>query len=533
MEKSLNWRGAIIAIALVLAIVFLTPTLSKKPVPWWPTWIPNEKIHLGLDLQGGMHLILEVQLDKAVEGSINRAVEEIKFELKKEKIRYVSVEKGEGQTLRIVLDSAQQESALNSILNKAFPEYKTIKSQVTDAHVEMTLELSRAEIERIKKMAGDQALETIRNRVDQFGVSEPDIRPQGEGRILIQLPGVKEIQRAKDLIGRTAMLEFKLVDEQGDLQGALKGDMPPGSEILYEMEKNKETGRSTKQPLLVKKRSLMSGEYITDAKVGFGNQYNQPYVSVSFDSRGARLFAQITGEHVNQRLAIILDGNIYSAPVIREKIAGGHASIEGSFSPQEAHDLAIVLRAGALPAPVVVLEERVVGATLGEDSIRMGVHSMALAGILVILFMAIYYKSSGIIADGALLLNLVFILACLAAFRATLTMPGMAGIILTIGMSVDANVLINERIREEIRVGKTLRAAVEAGFSKAFLTILDANVTTLIAALVLFQFGTGPVRGFAITLCIGIVCSMFTAIFISRFVFDFLLFKMNKKAISI
>jgi preprotein translocase subunit SecD len=405
---------------------------------------------------------------------------------------------------------------------------------VEDDTAQIVLDHPDKEAERIRKLAVDQALETIRNRIDQFGVSEPDIRNQGEERILIQLPGIKDTQRAKDLIGKTAQLEFKLLDEDHDVDSALKGNIPASSEILYETKEDPQsTGRTQKIPYLVKKRTALTGDYLTDARVQIDSQYNDPYVSITFDRKGARLFEQITEANVKKRLAIVLDDNVYSAPVIQEKIPGGEARITGNFTTEEARDLAIVLRAGALPAPVKILEERTVGPSLGTDSIRMGLLSMCVGGILVIFFMAIYYKGSGLVADFALILNILFIAGGLAGFGATLTLPGIAGIILTIGMAVDANVLIFERIREEMNLGKTPRAAVDAGYERATLTILDANVTTLIAALVLFQFGTGPVKGFAVTLSLGVVASLFTALVLTRAIFDFFLIQRKVKTISI
>ena len=385
----------------------------------------------------------------------------------------------------------------------------------------------------MKKLAVDQALETIRNRIDQFGVTEPDIRRQGENRILIQLPGVQDPQRAKDLIGRTALLEFKLVDEAHDLNSALQGSVPAGSEILYKIDEDRDTKRTSKTPFLLKKSALLTGASLTDARVQLDSQYGEPYVSIEFDKKGARMFERVTGENVNKRLAIVLDNKVYSAPTIQERIAGGKARITGRFTMEEARDLAIILRAGALPAPVTILEERTVGPSLGADSIRLGLISMAVGGILVLLFMAFYYKLSGLLADFEVLLDIVLIGAGLAAFGATLTLPGMAGIILTIGMAVDNNVLIYERIREELRLGKSPRASVDAGFDRATTTIMDANLTTLIAAVVLFQFGTGPVKGFAVTLSIGVIASMFTAIVVSRLVFDYVLTTWKVKKLSI
>jgi preprotein translocase subunit SecD len=350
---------------------------------------------------------------------------------------------------------------------------------------------------------------------------------------LIQLPGIKDTQRAKDLIGKTALLEFKLVDDTHSIEDALKGNIPPGDEILYKVEENPETRRSIKTPFLLKKRTLLTGAYLTDARVQIDSQFNEPYVSINFDRKGARIFERITADNVGKRLAIVLDQNVYSAPVIQEKIAGGQARITGRFTTDEARDLAIVLRAGALPAPVNILEERSVGPSLGADSIRKGLLSMLIGGLLVVAFMVVYYKMAGLIADVALVLNIMMIGAGLAGFQATLTLPGIAGIILTIGMAVDANVIIFERIREELTLGRTPRAAIDAGYNRATLTILDANVTTLIAAVVLFQFGTGPVKGFAVTLSLGVVASMFTALILSRLIFDYLMMYRQTKTLSI
>jgi len=294
-----------------------------------------------------------------------------------------------------------------------------------------------------------------------------------------------------------------------------------------------EAAAAQKQPYLVKKRTLLTGEYLTDARVQIDSQFNEPYVAIEFDRKGAKLFERVTGENVKKRLAIVLDNKVYSAPTIQEKIPGGSARITGSFNTQEAHDLAIVLRAGSLPAPVEIIEERTVGPSLGHDSISKGLYSMVVGGILVLIFMVFYYKGAGLIADFALILNILLIAGGLAAFGATLTLPGIAGIILTIGMAVDANVLIFERIREELRLGKTPIASVSTGFDRASLTILDANVTTLIAALVLFQFGTGPVKGFAVTLSLGVLASVFTALVISRLVFDYLYVSIRVKSLSI
>lgn len=508
----------LIVILIAIAGVYLTPSLTKPLPDWWQNLLPTDKIHLGLDLQGGMHLILGVQSEKAVESTLEQNSGDIREELGKAGISYKSVEKEDADKIRITLVSAQDKQKLETFLEDYY-QFDSKPWQENEASGAV-LTLKKAELTRIKDYAVSQSLETIRNRIDQFGVSEPTIQRQGANHILIQLPGIKDPRRAIKLIGKTALLEFKMLDEENSLEKALDGKVPRGSEVLYQKEVDPATGKTTKRPFLVKKKTLMTGEVITDARVGIDQQYGDSYVSMSFDKRGTRLFARITEANVKKRLAIILDGNVYSAPTIQEKIAGGKAQITGRFSPEEAHDLAIVLRAGSLPAPVEILEERTVGPSLGHDSIQQGLMSIMVGGLIVIMFMIVYYKLSGVVANLALFLNIVFLMAALAAFKATLTLPGIAGIVLTIGMAVDANVLIFERIREELALGKTVRAAIDGGYSKAFLTILDANITTLIAAIVLFQFGTGPIKGFAVTLSLGIIASMFTAIVVTRVIFD-------------
>jgi len=524
--KNLSWKLILVLTVIIVAVIYTLPTI--KPAMW-----PHKKINLGLDLQGGMHLVLEVETEKAVESTIDRITHELRGVLRKNQIRYLSIDRVDGVKIFLRMQGKENVEKFENLLNKEFKELRIISKSTDDEVLTIVMDLPDTETKHIKKLATAQALETIRNRIDQFGVSEPDIRLQGENRILIQLPGIKDTQRAKDLIGKTALLEFKLVDETHDVNAALNGNVPRGSEILVHITEDPETKREIKDYFLIKKQTLLTGANLTDARVQIDSQYNEPYVSISFDKKGGRIFAKITEENVKKRLAIILDNTVYSAPVIQEKITGGEARVTGSFTTEEASDLAIALRAGALPAPVKILEERTVGPSLGADSINKGLVSVYIGGILVIIFMIIYYKGSGLIADLALVLNIILIAAGLAAFQATLTLPGIAGIILTIGMAVDANVLIFERIREEMGIGKTIRAAVDSGYNKATLTILDANVTTLIAALVLFQFGTGPVKGFAVTLSLGVVASLFTSLIITRLVFDYLLMNRKIKRLSI
>jgi len=533
--KNFTWRPILVLAVIIAACIYILPTVdmlaNKKPEP---TLWPKKKINLGLDLQGGMHLVLEVDSDKAVASNVERFSDDLRRQLRKKRIKHKDFTVTP-LNFSFVIDNQNNElEKFDALWNDQFKGPLQKEEKTVGGGKQITVFLPDTEVNRIKKNAVDQALETIRNRIDQFGVSEPDIRNQGDQRILIQLPGVKDTQRAKDLIGKTALLEFKLVDDTHSLDEALNGFVPPGSEILYEEEKDPDTRRIiNRKPYLVKKRASLTGEYLTDARVQFDNQTGNALVNLEFDSKGAKIFARVTEENVGKQLAIVLDNKVYSAPVIREKIPGGRARITGQFTPDDAHVLAIVLRAGALPAPVNILEERTVGPSLGMDSINKGLMSMIIGGILVVLFMIIYYKGSGLIADIALFFNIILIAAGLAAFGATLTLPGIAGIILTIGMAVDANVIIFERIREELLVGKTPHAAVDTGFDRATLTILDANVTTLIAALVLFQFGTGAVKGFAVTLSLGVVASLFTALIVSRLIFDYFLMKKRIKKLSI
>jgi len=516
-----------VAAVIIVAIIHLLPTINAG---WWP----YKKINLGLDLQGGMHLVLEVDTDKAVENTVERLSQDLRGLLKKERIRHMGINLVDRIKITVRIPDRENLDKFDTLLGKEFSGLKILARNPEATATTVVVSLPQEEIDNIKNMASRQALETIRNRIDQFGVSEPDIRRQGENRILVQLPGVKDTQRAKELIGKTALLEFKLVDEANDINAALKGSVPRGSQILYSHDIDPETSQKiNQQPYLLKRRTILTGANLTDAKVQIDSQYNEPYVSLDFDRKGGRAFAKITGENVKKRLAIVLDNRVYSAPVIQEKISGGRARITGSFTTEEANDLAIALRAGALPAPVRILEERTVGPSLGYDSIRNGLISMCIGGALVIFFMILYYKASGVIANLALILNIFLIAGGLAGFQATLTLPGIAGIILTIGMAVDANVLIFERVREELTLGKTPRAAVDAGYARATLTILDANVTTLIAALVLFQFGTGPVKGFAVTLSLGVIASLFTALILTRLIFNYLLINLKIKRLSI
>jgi preprotein translocase subunit SecD len=533
MFKSIRIRATLTILLCLAALVYLAPTLTSDLPDTWKTYLPTDKIHLGLDLQGGMHLVLEVQANKAVESTLERTMGDLKENLMDKKIRFRLRERTKDRDISFEFPDAAARDAFDKLLKDEYPDLEVATSEMAEGKGLATLKIRDKRATEIKKMAVEQSLETIRNRVDQFGISEPEIIPQGTDRIIVQLPGVKDTARAKSLIGRTALLEFKLVDDEHSLDDALKGNIPEGSVVAYESRMDRTSGRRSQNPLLLKNKSLLTGDAIEGAKVQISDRFGQPHVSLKFNAQGSKDFDRITGENVKKRLAIILDGMVHSAPVIQERISGGQAQITGSFTMEEATDLAIVLRAGALPAPVNILEERTVGPSLGQDSIEKGTWSSIIAAILVLLFMIFYYRWSGVIADVALAMNMLLLLAIMVVFRATLTMPGIAGIALTIGMAVDANVLINERIREELRLGKTPRAAIEAGYTKAFLTIFDSNVTTLVAALFLFGFGTGPVKGFAVTLTIGIVVSMFTAIVVTRIIFDYLIWNRKVQRISI
>lgn len=533
MRRSIQWRAGLIIFFLALSIIYLIPTLVDPLPKWWTKVLPTEKIHLGLDLRGGMHLLLEVEVQKAVESALDKYASDLKESLTKKGIPFKRIERSAEGKISIVLPDSKANDRFSQVRADQYGHLKVSSFSEKDGQFHYLLEMNSQEIRSVEDSAVRQALETIRNRVDQFGVAEPVIAPQGENQILVQLPGIKDPQRAIELIGRTALLEFKLVDEENSLEEALKGNIPPGSEILYQKVVDRETGVITRRPYLVKKRALMTGDVLVDARMRIKSDFNEPYVSLDFDARGARLFDQITAENVKKRLAIVLDNNVYSAPVIQERISGGKAQITGSFTVEEASDLAIVLRAGALPAPVKIIQNVTVGPSLGQDSIEKGIRAAIIGAILVVVFMAVYYRLSGLIADWALVLNIVYLMGALASMRATLTLPGIAGIILAIGMAVDSNVLMFERIREELRLGKTVRAAVDAGYDKALFTIIDSHVTTLITAVVLFQFGTGPIKGFAVTLSLGVIINLFSALIGTKVIFDWINYRKQLQTLSI
>jgi preprotein translocase subunit SecD len=532
-KNTLMIRTLLVIGLTIMAVVCLLPTVMQ-PLPSWLNFLKGNKVSLGLDLQGGTHLVLSVDIDQAVINSLEVNADELRRELRKAGVKSVKVERIDQTTLAVSVPTDQREK-LVEIVGQYFPNLKLDVSETTGGDVLVQrLVLVPEEVRRIKEAAVEQTLETIRNRIDQFGVTEPIIQRQGDRDILVQLPGIQDPARAKELIGKTAVLQFKLVRDV-DAEPFAKGSqtLPAGTQVLYERSKTPAGERKKGQPLLVETNTLMTGDVVSDARVRPGELPNSRIVALDLNARGARLFEEITAANVNRRLAIVLDDTIYSAPVIRERIPGGRAVISGSFTADEARDLSIVLRTGALPAPVSIAEERTVGPTLGADSIQSGIRSFIVGGTLVALFMIVYYRFAGVIADLALIWNVLFMIAALAVFGATLTLPGIAGIVLTLGMAVDANVLINERIREELRLGKSARAAIDAGYDRALPSILDTHVTTFLSGLILFQFGSGPIKGFAVTLCIGLVSSLFTAFVGTRLVWDYLLSRQRLQTVSI
>ncbi|MFP4107806.1 MAG: protein translocase subunit SecD [Desulfonatronovibrio sp.] len=519
MKGNLQWKIPVILLVLIVSLLYFLPSFPGIQKSSLGKILPDKQVNLGLDLRGGIHLTLGVEVEKAIERTLSQTGQNIREEARENDILVLRPGINQDARLEFTLLKKEQQRDLEQMLDSTYPNVRVIsRDSADDQRIKYTLDLTPEYNQELKDLTLEQAVKTIRNRIDQFGVAEPEIRRQQDDRIQVQLPGLDDPQRAIDIIEQTAHLEFKLVNEEADIDKAVQGVVPPGSR-LYHQQSTQPDGTTTEKPVVLHDETVMTGEYITNANTAF-DQYNQPYVSIRFDNQGSRIFERITSENIQKRLAIVLDGNVYSTPVIQEKISGGQASVTGGFTVDEAHDLAVVLRAGSLPAPVFVMEERSVGPSLGQESIEQGIKSAVIGGALVIIFMVLYFGFAGIIANIVLAFNIILVVAGLAGLGATLTLPGIAGIILTIGIAVDANVLIFERIREELRRGLSPGAAIEEGYSRATLTILDANVTTIIAAAILYQFGTGPIRGFAVTLTLGILASMFTAIFVSRIFFD-------------
>ncbi|GAW66082.1 preprotein translocase subunit SecD [Geoanaerobacter pelophilus] len=531
--KGYTWRISLIFLFIIASFVYLTPTLVDTLPSWWSGLLPKDKIHLGLDLQGGTHLVMGVETEKAVEGSLDLVATDLEDSLTQQNLRYKSIARVGNDKVQLVLYDRGSADAAQALVKKKYPDMQIQPATDEGGFIAMQVRINEKEAQVRKDRAVAQALETIRNRIDQFGVSEPVIQREGLTNIVVQLPGIKDPKRAIDLIGKTARLEFKLVDETINAATATASSIPADDELLYEKKTDATTGAVSETPIVVKKKAIITGDLLTDAQIRIDSQYNQPYVAIDFNSTGARLFDQVTAANVGKRFAIVLDNNVYSAPVIRERISGGSAQISGSFTEKEAADLAIVLRAGSLPAPVKILQNVTVGPSLGKDSIHKGLMAGLIGVLLVVSFMAVYYKLSGMVANFGMVLNILFLMGALSALGATLTLPGIAAIVLLVGMSVDSNVLIFERIREELRLGKTPHAAVDSGYDKAFLTIMDSHVTALITAAVLFQFGTGPVKGFAVSLSLGIIINLFTSLVTTKVIFDAYLERAHVKRLSI
>jgi preprotein translocase subunit SecD len=519
-QPSVLYRALAYVTLILGAIVFLVPTFVQPTPKWWP-W--QQPIRLGLDLQGGTHLVYHVDIDKAVDNLVERAAQDLEGQLRQAQIGATTIDR-DGKVIRVKLANPDKRDAVRDLVKDQFPNLTgaNVPPEVAD----LAFTLDQKEELRIRDNAVNQALQIIRNRIDEFGVSEPIVQAQGSDEIVVQLPGIQDPQRAKDLIGRTAVLEFKLL-----AQGPNVGTVEKPGPGIQTLNGKGEGGR--RQQYLVEKRVLMTGDVVKDASIRPSGQNEGMEVDFKLDSRGAKQFGQLTTQNVGRQLAIVLDGSVESAPQIREPITGGQGVITGRFAFAEAQDLANVLRNGALPAPLSLEEERTVGPSLGNDSIRKGVLSFAVGTAAVVIFMLVYYKGGGLIADLALIVNVLLLIGAFAAFGFTLTLPGIAGIVLTLGMAVDANVLILERIREELRNGKTVRAAVEAGYDRAWYAIRDSNITTLASGLILFNFGTGPVRGFAVTLCVGILTSVLTGVFATRVVYDWRLSGQRLTSISV
>ena len=519
-----RWKIYSILAVLALGLLFVAPNfLSAEGAAGMPSWMPHKQINLGLDLQGGSHLLLEVDVNAVVQERLEDLEGEIRTALRADFIGYTGLNVGEDDAVHLrIRDLEQLPQALVLVEALSSPvRISTFGVGIPDIEVEstaqgdITVTLSEESVMARAAATVEQSIEVVRRRIDETGTQEPSIQRQGTERILVQLPGVDDPDRIKRLLGKTAKMTFQMVDRETSIVDALAGRLPPGSEIIPHDSDVDANG----DPVLyvVERRAIITGEMLTNSQVTT-DQNGQFAVSLQFNPTGGRRFGDATSQNVGELFAIILDDKVISAPRIQTAILGGTGQITGNFTAQSAGDLATLLRAGALPAPLVILEERSVGPGLGADSVRAGKIASVLAFILVMIFMLAAYGKFGLAADAALLINMMLLAAGLSALQANLTLPGIAGIILTVGMAVDANVLIFERIREEMALGKTPFAAVDAGYKRAMTTIIDANVTTFIAAVILYVFGSGPVRGFAVTLAIGIVTSFFTAITVTRLI---------------
>lgn len=569
MKKSWWMRSIILVSVLIVSVLFTIPTFfnldeetSNFPI--------KSKINLGLDLQGGLYMIMGVDFEQVFQDEIRNMASRIQHRL-----RDYGIEASLGElTASNPRDprhsfTLAREADVDQAKRRISEFYSRNVRLVGESGATLTYALSNTFRSEMEQEAVNQSIEVIRNRIDEFGVTEPEIVAQGQDRIIIQLPGVSDIERAQDLIGQTARLEFKLVSDdvsqstldrwvrEGEEAGITftPGDrfseyiarlnefhadsIPQGHSLVFERITNRFTNELEGMiPYLVENRVMLDGDALQDARVQFDPQNNQPYVGLDFNPAGARVFEQVTGANVGRRLAIILDGNVYSAPNILSRIGGGRAQITlgaggGESLMREARDLAVVLRAGALPVQLDFLEQRTVGPSLGQDSIERSRLASLIGGTLVLLFILFYYRVAGLITVSILSLNVLIVVAALVGLEATLTLPGIAGIALTVGMAVDASIIIYERIREEVKRGLSNYKAVENGFNQAFWTIIDANITTALAGLMLLNFGTGPIRGFAVTLLIGIAATIYSSYFVGRFLFDIYMTRNEGRKLSI
>jgi len=514
-----RWKAAAIVLTAFVVCLFAVPNfLPEKMVQSWPKWAQRHVV-LGLDLQGGSHILLEVDTNAVRKEKLETLRDDVRRVLRDARVGYTGlVVRGNSVEVRI-REGSNFDQAVDKLRELSQPLGGILGSSTGQRTLDITTEAGSlvrltvtepALVERIRQSV-EQSIQIIERRVNELGTVEPLIQRQGTDRILVQVPGLQDPTRLKELLGKTAKLDFRMVDVSMPAEQAAQGRVPPDDEILY-------SATQPKNPYLVEKRILVSGGDLTDAQPGFDQRTSEPIVSFRFNTSGARKFAQVTQENVGKPFAIILDNQVISAPVIREPILGGSGQISGSFTVESANDLAILLRAGALPAPLTIIEERTVGPGLGQDSIAKGKVSAYVGAVMVIVFMLATYGLFGLFANIAVAINVAMIFGVLSLLNATLTLPGIAGIVLTVGIAVDSNVLIYERIREEVRGGRTPINAIDAGFSRALATILDSNITTFIAAAVLFYIGTGPVRGFAVTLGIGIITTVFTAFTLTRLI---------------
>jgi preprotein translocase subunit SecD len=490
-------------------------SVALNLMPASPAWLAEiaKPMFLGLDLRGGVHFLMQVDMPKALEKAAERYQGDIRTLLREKKVRYGGINR-EGEAVVVRFNDTEMRDEARKIIEITYPDLLLTDSDSEQGQL-LTAKLRETAKKQTQEYALQQNLTTLRNRVNELGVSEPVIQQQGADRVVVQLPGVQDTAKAKDILGRTATLEIRMVDEEimqdsARVQAATAGQVPFGTEIYYERNG---------MPVIVKKSVVLTGDYITDAQPGFDNN-SQAAVHINLDGRGARLFKNITRENVGKRMAILLvekgKTEVVTAPVIREEIGGGRVQITGMDSVEESRDVSLLLRAGALAAPMEIIEERTVGPSLGADNIEKGFNSTLIGFAVIAVFMIVYYQGFGVVSVMALAVNMFLLVALLSMMQATLTLPGIAGIALTLGMAIDANVIIAERIREELRNGNSPQAAISAGYEHAWDTILDSNLTTLIAGIALFWLGSGPVRGFAITLCLGILTSMFSSVVVSR-----------------